>query len=265
MVTKDLQRKPHIYRIVVFLLLSACGLTAEAQCDAPFAVEGKHWETTDFERNYIYEIRGDTIIGGIAYKQALRQSEAAYGDTLFHYYRAVRDEGKLVYVVLPGTTSEEILFDFGLEFREQYRCGDGCHGECIGVWTGYWHSIMHRLLWVTVVAEGQTHVPSSGYYWLEGIGSEGGPFDRRPTSEELQRCILDGETLFERGDNSHDGYTEIMMSYYSGMGTATSAHSNEGGSHRLYDLQGRRLPQSKWSDRRMPKGVYIQNGRKVVR
>ena len=90
-------------------------------------------------------------------------------------------------------------------------------------------------------------------FWVEGVGS-----DRRPTDSyfwwndstpglSMDACYEDGECIMT--------YSEMITEGTSGVNSATATQPQ---ASFIYDLQGRRLKEQP------RKGLYIQNGRKVV-
>ena len=57
-------------------------------------------------------------------------------------------------------------------------------------------------------------------------------------------------------------YYQPLPDYYDGISSPTSVPSRNGGE--IYDLSGRKIVKSKSSNSKLPKGIYIENGREVL-
>ena len=96
-------------------------------------------------------------------------------------------------------------------------------------------------------------------YAVEGVGCSKGLF-------EFENIITNGSSSTFVG--CYDGKNCIFTSKdFEKLSTKSSVVNSlkMSENHNVFDLQGRQLPDSEWSNSRMPKGIYIQNGRKVVR
>ena len=90
----------------------------------PLIKEGKKWyysgsdQSAPYPVHAIEYIKGDTLIGGIAYyKLYRRENIAGAAET---YRAAFREEGKKVYCVKEGSTTEMLAYDFGLSLGESF-------------------------------------------------------------------------------------------------------------------------------------------------
>ena len=211
------------------------------------------WEYSDPKEETTKKVcvLGDTLFinekyldYGWLYRKVYHADKSVYGDTLLHYYGAMREEGTKVYLVPDGKTVSErqLLFDFGLKIGDQ--------AEVLG-------STVKLAETDSIVSEGRNYRRLTLHqikgrdtgrtcHWIEGIGSDLGLL--HPLSwnsgDDIQLVVSDsGNTI----------YAHLKVSSVSETAQVQRAFKNE-----VFDLQGRRL------QGKPEKGVYIQNGKKYV-
>ncbi len=69
-----------------------------------------------------YRFSGDTLIGNMPYKKLYVSYRhfASSDETPLKYEGAAREVGSKVFMIKPGETQEELLYDFGMEIGKQY-------------------------------------------------------------------------------------------------------------------------------------------------
>ena len=283
--------------LVFTLALSAICLTLHAQTKQleyrPFAQEGKTWETqVGLIKENVYGncIDGDTLINGAYWKKVFNY--VGFPDFNYTYYAAIRDEGKKVYAIMKGSSRPRLLYDFGLNVGDIVKCGVegnafGCllddgeqpdtllgfpfeaHLKVERIDTVMVHGLEYRRFTITRLDAYKEYMPSEtgegprigNVIWVEGIGSSAGPFlpwISIPSYHTLfLGCSLDKSFLF--------GYEDFYDAEIStSIGSALVPNSTN---HHPFDLSGRRLSVTSTSSvpSVLPKGVYIENGKKRVR
>ena len=269
-------------------LLCVVSMSALAQVSKleyrPFAEDGKVWEIQFGgikENLYVHSIDGDTLINGEDWKKVYN-SMYMTGLRTPSYYAAVRDVGKKVYAIAKGTNRPRLLYDFGLKEGEIVMCGiegntfsclldkdereDSLFGfvytsflrvERIDTITDYSRLQYRRFILSFLDSYQEPLLNEHGYefenvVWIEGIGSAAGPFSPcfllPPRNRINQHCYVNKECVFSNG------------SFYENSEPAAigTALYNKDDNDFIHDLQGRRL------SAQPTKGVYIQNGKKVV-
>ena len=193
-----------------------------------------------------YTLRGDTLIDGKRYYKTFRRN----GDGDENYDRAMREEGRIVYQVMRGDESEGIIFDYrpevmwrNLVVPDVIETVDTIHVR--GRFFVRHHYLDSYSYTVSVIVEG---------IGMDGNGlMMGSHIQYLPTCvcdyTEFVACNEDGECIFTQ----HDFYVEAIDTKVESAATSSSAPSS------LYDLQGHRLAAPP------AKGVYIQDGRKVLK
>ena len=239
----------------------------------PFVEEGKAWICRDDYGIYgsltggdvIFTMTGDTEINGKTYKKVYLQFPGYFGDEEQHYHCAVREEDCRVFVVEPETEEENLLYDFSrpeeileLSYDDQtFVRNAGCQdGFCFP-------NQMHYRLYsnVDAINKGYSGIGD----WIEGVGAiHVDPFAREfhvkesskiPTAIFVQKCMNSEGVIIWKQPTRPTSIQETL--------------NNTPISVPLYDLQGRRLnaqPSNAChtSTFRLKKGVFIQNGKKVV-
>ena len=235
--------------------------------------EGKKWHytysnwATGKTYQYVEHLSGDSVVDGVWYKK--------YVDSQGNTLALLREEGGKVFVANAGSDSatEELLYDFTLAEGDEVATVGDREGYVVteigNVQVGntsskeyvfnYWHDdgtgrmIEHELTDI----------------WVEGMGSAGGLLTPFASNLAGNFVTLD---YIEMPDGSTFSFRDI-----SGVEALVA---DKASSHAVYDLQGRRVQSdkgprvcslSKRSGERttsqgngLPKGIYIQNGRKFV-
>ena len=222
----------------------------------PFIKEGKKWVVTyktmegssSYKRTYI--IKGDTIIEGKQYKRFYE------GD---RFICALREESKKVYAIAStdkfGNPNEEekIWYDFNVK-----------EGDIIDMGLSY----MQVTKTDYIVIEGMRYkrfymyetdknLPNANAIgvWVEGVGSYSGPTQYCSWYYDggvsiMDECYESDQCIFTYDDfgttKSVDTSIDVLKDYY-----PTSIP--------IFDLQGRRL------NGKPEKGIYIQNGKKIIK
>ena len=226
----------------------------------PFVEEGKVWicgiinsEAELDAKDCVFTIKGDTLINDICYKKVLCKFEKYYGDSLQHYYCAVREEACRVYSVKLDATEEFQLYDFSSPHETIYLSYHNedyvrCSG---GILDGYPKS--QWMFRITKVVNGVISRYSYGFWW-EGVGYSKNPFihildlDKSSYISRISviSCMKDGKYIYKKE------WTAQPSSVINNTKETTSRKS-------IFDLQGRRIQGE-------PKhGVYIRDGKKVMK
>lgn len=214
-----------------------------------FLKEGKIWNCMlvqtgpDFCTEYFKNvIHGDSIVDGTTYFKMYRETDTV---SELDFYALWREEGGKVFAYVPQEGNERLMYDFSAQPNSVITC----EGENI------------RVKATTVVTKSSQNFKclsifvSDDYHitWVSGIGSPFGPgyplgpmfTDGKKT--ELLSCYEDDMLIFESEDFDKAIYTGlpcvISPKYYTSY---------------LYDLNGHTVQGTP------KKGVYIQNGRKVI-
>ena len=288
-----------IERLLFAGLLCAVGLFASAQTTEsdyrPFAEEGKKWETQVgliMENLYSYFISGDTVINGENWKKVYNRR---YMNGTPHYYSAVRDVDKKVYCIAKGSNRPRLLYDFGLKVAEPrsmprgksvVRCGiEGNGFVCLLEEDEKADSLLgfdfYAYLWLIKVDTVQSHGQEYRRYlltfldsdreplrygdgtgaewcnvtWIEGVGSGAGPFLPWVPFPPYGRIYLDCTV---KGGDSFSFYDVYKAEDTTEVPALDSSGIPRERDDSFYDLQGRRLTGEPG------KGLYIQNGRKII-
>jgi hypothetical protein len=262
-----MKRKSIFLRCFAIVLVYSClGIQQVSAQDwdheyVPFVEEGKVWNCTSFD-NYDYNIidcvltmQGDTLIGNHRYKKVLCEYEKFFGDNTQHYYCAVREEAYQVFFVAKDASEEKFLYDFRspedtLYFsysNKEYARDKGHHLK--GYPSRQYFFQLFKLI------DGEVNARYGQGTWLEGVGNyNGNPFNfilDIENSEAFSKifvisCMAGDKCVFDL-----DWLSQPSLI----TGELIKAKPYRG----LFDLQGRRIQGE-------PKhGVYIQNGKKVMR
>ena len=232
----------------------------------PLVEDGKKWvyrgqsDVTGQTWVVTMELKGDTLIAG---KNCLK----LYGYNLLNrghdeYLGALMEENRVVSCFLPGKVKPDTLYDFGLQVGDEgaFFCSDDYMsfdmtniGDFYDVVDG---TLVHGVL---------MFYPESSLswnwmnLWIEGAGCVYGVLqpcfgDRvGGDSMTLRWCGVNGRQIY-RGS----GYNTGLVTGISQLSATTHQPSP------TYDLQGRKLSNSKWSNGQIRKGIYIKDGRKFV-
>ena len=264
--SKSTCKKLWLRKALLTVLFVGLGQMAVADDYMPFVQEGKRWEFKEPDGlEYSYLISGDTIIGEHHYKKVYLINDE--GRT---YQTAVREENRVVYAQHPEWEREEIICFFTTfgqekyEYKEDYSTGLSIVYQVSGykpvkASTGR----IHQVFSCSYSLIGQDKFIMDGFLWYEGVGelstnshlfSLSGLYSSSFIG--FVACYLDDKVILSFDDLGN------FVHNYQNVTAPSPAKQVESS---LFDLQGRQLSNSKWSNDRMRKGVYIQNGRKVVR
>ena len=270
-------------------LLCMISMLASAQISEleyrPFAQDGKCWNSRVGivpENIYYNSVDGDTLIGGESWKKVYN-SMYMPGTHTPTYYAAIRDVGRKVYAIAKGSNRPRLLYDFGLKEDDMVMCGVegntfGClldKDEKVDTLMGFPFisflmvecidtievcGLKHRRFTLTLLdafqecfQNGEDRVFQKNIVWVEGVGSGAGPFSPwlpiPPEGSLFLSCYVNKDRVFYS-----PGFYE--NSELSAIGTTLFNKDDEGF---IYDIQGRNH-----SGQPTNKGIYIQNGKKVV-
>ena len=268
-------------RFLLLLLLSASGMTAQAQSNTidyrPMAQDGKWWETqVGGIKENVYDcfIEGDTLINGDNWKKVYKGVGWPGGS--YTYYAAIRDEGKKVYAIAKGSNRPRLLYDFGLKVGDLARCGVESNDfaclldkdEKFDTLLGYPFVAYLRVEGIdTIQARGQEFrcftlklldayreliIFADPVIWVEGIGSGAGPFSPwlpMPATGIMIDCKEGRDAMFLYPNDLPD-YLEINA--------IRSAQSIMNENDVIFNLMGRRL------QGKPERGMYIRDGKKYI-
>jgi hypothetical protein len=243
------------YFLSLFIMVVSLTLTAQDYYE-PFLVDGKVWyyETTRQLNQHVigkYYIDGDTLIAGKNCKKLMFEwpgTDPYLGGALYEEERRVW----MFYPISPGKEPAlHLLYDFSCKEGDVMKVDLVTYGEIVlkvdKIETVYTFTRPRRLFTLIDVSENNRH--SGPAYWLEGVGSRRDMFSLWPPGGVFVSCEIDGNQV---ADQSSFGPAALMTEIQN-ISPDTSA------SNTIHDLQGRLLkgtPQ---------KGIYIKNGRKMVK
>lgn len=159
----------------------------------------------------IYRFSGDSLIGNMRYKKLYVSYRhfTSSDETPLKYEGAVRETGSKVFIVKPGKTQEELLYDFGMETGKQYSVNTNGHdivnvaveseGQCL-VGNSYVRSMT-----LAVSASGSNK--SYNVKWITDIGVVNGGLtgafaEIGPGAMRLAYCKVGGEIVYGDSYNS---------------------------------------------------------------
>lgn len=247
-------------------------MDAQQQDYRPFVEDNKTWtcSTNPYGADiYYYHLKGDTLIDN---QQCLKlYSQNRYNDGKTRYEGALYEKGKRVFWYRPSDTDRSLLYDFSLTQGEEAMLQQfylpnmpeeaDSSGICAitDVYELNHDQLLHMILFYEVDRYGdrKTEYHSRLGCWIEGVG----PSDMMDVLDNtgfniagdgygsgIIDCSVNGKSVYRK-----DEYEQLMNA----SSIRQSCHK-ENMSRTLYDLQGRRL------NNKSTKGVYIENGRKVV-
>ena len=230
------------------LLLAMLPFISFAKSDYRTLVEkGKKWtynhETYQDFWDYFYILDGDTVVAG---KDCLKMfSENRYNDGAIAYEGALYEENMKVYCFYSEKDEAVLLYDFDCEVGDTVTSMvvKDIHIDTIA-------TVLKRYIFEPYLISGdgeELHVLLGNVSWIEGVGSEKDFFDMLPMAgnhNSLVACEVNGDFLFKHPSLPPSGIKTVERDFVN--------------DNTVYDLQGRRL-------RPVPaKGMYIQNGKKVI-
>jgi hypothetical protein len=214
---------------------------------------------------HMYEFSGDVTANGKTYSELLMDGSHPY---------LLRQEGNKVFMIDNNSPEEVLLYDFGLEVGDKFSF-TGKESENLVVMDVDFITVGDRVRRRMIFAW-ERYLPkdydvqslSSQDYsaidcWVEGIGSVYSPVSPMTPfmiggRYRTQSCLLDGSVIFSYSDFGVDSYNP-----QNGSSVAIPTQT-ENVRQPVFDLQGRKLLNSQWSNSQIRRGLYIQNGRKVV-
>ena len=235
-----------------------------------FCTEGKTWNYILYyldgegthQEPYSYMVRGDTVIGNIAYKKLYYQKDGAERLAFM-----MREDGYMVYKRHPEK-EEFLLFDFSRDDVGQVHSWKSSVGNIVINWMIYAidnvqvkNNIFRRYCCYQQYSETELDTieeldEAQTEYWVEGIGSANMGIEadgieipvRLPgITEYFVSCDVNGECIFTADDFSKPSYTSDVQ----------RLRNTDSNLESVYDILGKRLNV-------VPhKGLYIQNGKKV--
>ena len=259
-------------------IMTICAQDGNRESYVPFVEEGKIWycgythtgsiastpeDPSGRGIDCIFTMCGDSLINDKIYKKVYCQFKKYYNDEEQHYYCAVREENYCVYIIEEETMEEKLIYDFSrpeeilrLTYND-YMYGRGMAKRRRGFLPGqYEYSVC------TLLGDDLNYSWGTGV-WVDGIGAAlENPFafeslytfyeePKLGEHVEVRSCMKDGEYVYI--DDWRSAPTEPITSVDEKIHFDNSMKD-----YVLFDLQGRRL-----SDK-PSKGVYIQNGKKLV-
>ena len=281
---------------IICILVSLCtqsGLAQSSISYRPLAQEGRVWhcereafesvynrmerryEPVPFTRYYKYKVEGDTVINNLTYKKLLLNDgdfkdfydnyegsdyTFGYSDNEWHYVGALRDEEAKAFIIHEYYTTEELIYDLSMEkgdsLEQEYDVMIRISTSDIVV---IHENIVLRCLAYTRRFPGG-YLPTKHYYWIEGVGTHYDCFLPKrfcrttPEAGMVLSCYEGNQCIFKSDDPRVSS-------------VATPSLNSNPSTHHCYDLTGRRLSvPSTFSVRSvLPKGVYIEDGKKRVR
>ena len=166
-----------------------------------------------------YVIQGDTVIAGLEAKKVYSINEVNTGAVV--YKMALREEDRKVFFIAPGSEQQYVLYDF-----------NGTTGDVVSV-AGVINN-NPRYVNLKIIAKNKAHIHGidrqvyrvklmdsnndedfySGW-WIEGIGSELGPFNTCGFGAVgnvrfLLSCEVNGETIYDGSDQLPDEYVPLL-------------------------------------------------------
>lgn len=224
--------------------------------------EGKNWiyQLHHFEEkgnigNYeetvsyvTFVIEGDTMITDKIYNKMYQISGG-----IKEYHSCWLEEEKRIYVIMSKSDEPHMLYAFNIKDGNEYWLG-----------TGSFSYLDHTESFITAEIKLNCYIfndlnDHEFFRWIEGIGGNNGILYPQPIIAsqysdylKLIRCVEDGIQLYP----IESDIEEVSLLY--------DKPKDKGN---IYDLSGRRVANSsefQGSSFRLPKGVYIQNGKKFV-
>ena len=284
----------------ITLLLCVFSLQAQESDDyRPFIEDGKVWVSHQniplnpyrgASIRYDY-FDGDTLVCEKNCKRWIQEYRAADGQTiLYQFVISAYEENRRVYFFFSGDNEAHLLFDYGAisgdtltvsvpytplwEIRDQIKDSEvmykGLFQDTLTILSRGMKTVGGREQRV-INYKSTSPIRKLSKYLMEGVGSiytpdwvmsyPEGPNASRFPSAQLACCYVGDEILY------YD--QEIVDSYRISLPTSIRTIKKENPSKPVncYDLTGRRLSVPSPSSVRsvLPKGVYIEDGKKRVR
>ena len=203
----------------------------------------------------VYVLRGDTVVNGVAAHKMYVDKE----DGSSSYYGAWAEQDQKVYFVRKDTQEQVLYFDFSMKCDQEFKSREDYYASFY----------LHHTDTLTVNGRdyNQYHFNECAndfelFLWMEGMGKtgeQGGIL--YPELVKSFNCICDYQSFVSCHEDGVQIYPQQSEDQSVGTTTRLAVSVGDKG---LYDMTGRRLTSSKWSNLQMPRGVYIRDGRKVV-
>ena len=266
-------------RILLIALLLLPQLLQAQDSGHTFLVEGKSWHGAYMLKDGIptqfqWIVECDSMVNEVDYKVVGRYET---GHTKEGFTRVgcylIREEGKKVYIRIDDFPDDWLLYDFGLSEGDEIasdRWDDSQKYRVNKVDTLVVNGIEYRRLFMGSVNgySGDGPQPMSANeegvsfsdIWLEGLGGlrhggnllpeKPGYYGNYMVDYNFWYCLQDDDLLA----TYQDWYNDI---------TKVNEHRSNKDNQPVYGLSGRIICSDK-NATTLPKGVYIQNGKKVV-
>ena len=233
-----------------FLAALPSWVLAQEVLSRPIAEDHKTWRHENMElpgkRTRLTYTDGDTILANQHYYKYYTCN--TFSSNIGYYEGAIYDEGRKTYIIKAGETEPQLLYDFDVVEGDVITIyGDELRVEKDTIME--LNNELYRYLNLYNITRSKEANETTSVWWIEGIGALT-PYLARPTycyerdTRKLVACYVDQELVYY-----NEAYTLDVPSLRK---TADADNS-------LYDLSGRRV-----KNRELPKGVYIQNGKKFV-
>jgi hypothetical protein len=265
--------------LLLFLTVFVLRLQGQEMYDHFFS-EGKKWvyeqrvldEDGWHDEESSIEVKGDTVIDGERYCKTYYTD--GYRDTSY-LYLLYREENRQVFYRQPDGDTTWKSYDFNIapgDINLLYQMQTGKSdllvkdvdevsvGEnTFQRWSFFYPNYSEDIDQVWVYGIGSDHFgirdPHYDLPWVV----DGSDYPR--IVENFKACYENGQCVFQSADFWKDFTTGIDAQL---IGSATGRISLD----KVYDLQGRRVGQgnnvTEYQGNKLPKGIYIQNGRKFV-
>lgn len=264
-------------QIILLAFLMACSNTT-AQINHPLVEEGKVWYYKGITSRggykvweEIYSLEGDTVIDSHQCLKLYLTCNSLYKSYDHDYIGAMYEKGGKVYYIVPDNTTSAVLYDFSCDVGDKIT---------MNLYDIYMPNIVKYDEFDMIINDKQlveyhdenlTVMNWSPFFkltedvvgfctiWIEGIGSPLDLLNSTPvwysgiySSRELLTCKLNDQIIYDRDDfwTSALVVTDI---------TKPSVQQSDN-TKTLYDLQGRKMVNDK-----LPRGIYIENGKKKVK
>lgn len=238
---------------IVLLMLLPLDLLAQNDYLSLLEV-GKKWHYTyrNWATGKTYQfmeyLAGDTIIEEKNYIKNCQEG----GQVL----NLLREEGGKVYEYNSRENNERLLYDFTLCIGDTVEFWSECEGMVVTDINEISTGSVSRKRMTLCQYSGELIADDRPDFWIEGMGSHGGLMNTFPNRLTGNFVRLD---YIEMPDGSTFSFYDIdIISPYELREISSGA---------IYDLSGRRCAnssKSQGSSLKLPKGVYIQSGKKFV-
>jgi len=264
-----------LLRLVMLSLFMAFCVGSSAQEDyEPFIKTGKTWYCMDEEDENIifcYMVSGDTVINNTKYAKILfRNCTPKVSE--WEFFAAMREdvENRKVYYLKSQFENERLMYNFNLEEDGSYFYEEKCGWE---YYDSKWVVVkninrrFYEYVWFYVDENDERSSIIGLDFFIEGIGFQYNPIDidtwpnsfcRFVACFENDECVADANNFYPSRENT-ERINKVLGFIQTGINNINSDAPENDSARSIYSLDGRRLQQ-------VPeKGVYIVNGRKMVR